>query len=129
MASSEPAAAVLGHTEPLEVGYFVTSLHQVLWGSASLFGGFPALGALRCFVVAACAHVCQTASVAGPKRLSSETYRTLNLALLLDATARIAMLVAAANKPSALLASVLVFPAVDAFCAMGGWLVGKYYKA
>ena len=31
---------------------------QVLWGSASLFGGFPALGALRCFVVAACAHVC-----------------------------------------------------------------------
>eukprot|EP00439_Symbiodinium_sp_Y106_P014590 s3379_g2.t1 len=42
----------------LAVGYFVTSLHQVLWGSASLFGGFPALGALRCFVVAACAHVC-----------------------------------------------------------------------
>ncbi|CAE7357795.1 CCD1 [Symbiodinium sp. CCMP2456] len=104
----------------LAVGYFVTSLHQVLWGSASLFGGFPALGALRCFVVAACAHVCQTAAVAGPKRLSSETYRTLNLALLLDATARIAMLVAAANKPSALLASVLVFPAVDAFCAVGG---------
>eukprot|EP00434_Breviolum_minutum_P010518 symbB.v1.2.009279.t1/scaffold584.1/size184464/14 len=70
----------------------------------------------------------QTAAVAGPKRLSSETYRTLNLALILDGLARIAILVATADKPPALLASVLVFPAVDFFCALGGWLVGKYYK-
>eukprot|EP00435_Cladocopium_sp_Y103_P033963 s168_g8.t1 len=70
----------------------------------------------------------QTAAVAGPKRLSSETYRTLNLALILDGVARIAILVATADKPPALLASVLVFPAVDLFCALGGWLVGKYYK-
>lgn len=112
----------------LAVGYAATAVHQVIWGSACLFSGPFTLGALRCFVVAAVAHVCQTAAVAGPKRLSSETYRTLNLALILDGLARIAILVATADKPPALLASVLVFPAVDFFCALGGWLVGKYYK-
>lgn len=112
----------------LAVGYAATAIHQVIWGSACLFTGPFTLGALRCFVVAAVAHVCQTAAVAGPKRLSSETYRTLNLALILDGVARIAILVATADKPPALLASVLVFPAVDLFCALGGWLIGKYYK-
>ncbi|CAJ1423493.1 unnamed protein product [Effrenium voratum] len=113
----------------LAVGYAVTAVHQVVWGSAALFSGPFTLGALRCFIVAACAHVCQTAAVAGPKRLSSETYRTLNLALILDGVARLAILVATADKPPALLAGVLVFPAVDLVCALGGWAVGKYYKA
>ena len=35
-----------------------SSLHEVIWGSACLFSGPFTLGALRCFVVAAVAHVC-----------------------------------------------------------------------
>lgn len=112
----------------LAVGYAATAVHQVVWGSACLFVGPFTLGALRCFIVAACAHVCQTAAVAGPKRLSSETYRTLNLALILDGLTRIAILIATADKPPALLARVLVLPAVELFGALGGWLIGKSYK-
>ena len=35
-----------------------SSLYEVIWGSACLFSGPFTLGALRCFVVAAVAHVC-----------------------------------------------------------------------
>eukprot|EP00913_Durusdinium_trenchii_P023671 g22237.t1 len=54
--------------------------------------------------------------------------RTLNLALILDGLTRIAILIATADKPPALLARVLVLPAVELFGALGGWLIGKSYK-
>ena len=38
---------------------------QVVWGSACLFVGPFTLGALRCFIVAACAHVCRGAISVG----------------------------------------------------------------
>ncbi|CAE8594228.1 unnamed protein product [Polarella glacialis] len=110
----------------LAAGYAATALHQVLWGGAMLlYSKFKLLGALRCFVVAACAHVCQTAAVAGPKRLNSESYRTLNIALFMDGAARIALLVASSSSLSA---GLRVFPAVELICAAGGWMIGKTYK-
>ncbi|CAK9117866.1 unnamed protein product [Durusdinium trenchii] len=49
----------------LAVGYAATAVHQVVWGSACLFVGPFTLGALRCFIVAACAHVCRGAISVG----------------------------------------------------------------
>lgn len=42
------------------------------------------------------------------------------MALLLDGLTRVAVLLATADQPPALLFGVLLFPAVDLFCALGG---------
>jgi len=102
--------------------YALTAIHQVIWGGALiLYSDLKGLGVLRCFVVAACAHVCQTAAVNGPKRLASETYRILNLALIVDSVARIAFVLGPAGGSPFL----LIFPAISLCAASSGWLVGR----
>lgn len=109
----------------LAVGYAVAAIHAVVWGGALvLYSKLKLIGALRCFVVAATAHVCQTAAVAGPKRLSSETYQLLNLGLAMDGTVRLATIALRGYS-----ASLLLFPALSLVTAAAGLAVGRYYVA
>mmetsp|Transcript_90058 Transcript_90058/g.285156 ORF Transcript_90058/g.285156 Transcript_90058/m.285156 type:complete len:355 (-) Transcript_90058:67-1131(-) len=117
----------------LAIGYVVTAVHQVMWGGAMLmYSNWKVVGALRCFIVAACAHVCQTAAVAGPKRLSSETYRTLNLALMLDSAiccGTVVFLGAPTSFGAARAVAVVgALPLVSLLSSAGGWAVGKLYR-
>lgn len=120
--------AVQAETMPLTalaVGYAVAAMHAVVWGGAVvLYSKLKLIGALRCFVVAACAHVCQTAAVAGPKRLSSETYQLLNLGLVVDGAVRLATVAFRGYS-----ASLWLFPALSLVTAGAGLAVGKYYAA
>lgn len=108
----------------LAMCYFATSLHSVYWGGIlAMYSPFKTAGALRCFVVAACAHVLQGAAVAGSKRLSSDTYTTLNLALMFDAGVRLATVMLLRSP------KLLWIPSIVALIAsVGGFLVGKSYK-
>lgn len=105
----------------LAVGYAVTAVHSLGCGAiTTLYGPMKIVGVLRCFVVAGCAHVCQTAAVAGAKRLASETYMLLNLALILDSVARLGTL-RTLGMPS----TYSILPAIALLSSAGGWLVGK----
>jgi len=105
----------------LAVGYAVTTVHSLGWGAIlTLYSPMKIAGALRFFVVAGCAHVCQTAAVAGAKRLASETYRLLNLALILDSVARLGILMTVGMPPTS-----FILPAITLLSSAGGWLVGK----
>lgn len=105
----------------LAVGYAVTAFHTLGMGAIlTLYGPMKIVGALRCFVVSGCAHVCQTAAVAGAKRLASETYMLLNLALILDSAARLGTVAALGMPPS-----YSILPAIALVSSAGGWLVGK----
>mmetsp|Transcript_76305 Transcript_76305/g.192862 ORF Transcript_76305/g.192862 Transcript_76305/m.192862 type:complete len:166 (-) Transcript_76305:75-572(-) len=109
----------------LAAGLAFTAVQQVFAGGfMMLYTRLKALGAMRCFIMAACAHVCQTAAVAGPKRLASETYRLLNLTVAVDSAARLYSAVAPTGLPG-----VTAIPAgIALFSSAGGWLVGKLYK-
>lgn len=115
----------------LAVAYAATAVQQVVWGaSLLLYTNLKLTGALRCFVVSACAHVCQTAAVAGPKRLSSDTYRTLNVVLALDSVARLAAIFQLSEMSLRWSSpALLVLPSISLLTAVGGWLVGKLYKS
>jgi len=108
----------------LALCYLATALHSVYWGGIlAMYSPFKTAGALRCFVVAACAHVLQGAAVAGSKRLSSDTYTTLNIALMFDAGVRLATVMMLRSP------KLLWIPAIVALIAsVGGLLVGKSYK-
>jgi len=106
-------------------GCAFTAVQQLVIGGVLLFySRYKAVGALRCFVISACAHVCQTAAVAGPKRLSSETYGLLNAAVALDAVVRLSLWVGTEIGVAALPAA----PALVTLLSAGvGLLIGKLY--
>eukprot|EP00929_Paragymnodinium_shiwhaense_P120610 TRINITY_DN92588_c0_g1_i1.p1 TRINITY_DN92588_c0_g1~~TRINITY_DN92588_c0_g1_i1.p1 ORF type:complete len:343 (-),score=46.44 TRINITY_DN92588_c0_g1_i1:282-1310(-) len=120
----------------LAVAYAITALHAVWFGSAqALYSGFKAVGLIRCFMVAACAYECQKAAVAGrtgcsalggeskpttPRRLSSETYRLLNIALMVDSACRLYPLYMAGAGLAA-----FAFPGLALAASSLGWLAGK----
>lgn len=105
----------------LAIGYAVTAMHSLGSGAIlTLYSPMKIVGVLRCFVVAGCAHVCQTAAVAGAKRLASETYILLNLALILDSVARLGTLKTLGMPPA-----YSIIPAIALLSSAGGWLVGK----
>lgn len=113
----------------LAAGYGAIALYQMSVGAyAMLHTDLKLFGALRCFMIAAAAHVCQTAAVAGPKRLASPTYRNLNLALAWDAI--IQTIVAAFTLRSSCIISwvSLVVQIIAFVCATTGWYIGRYYK-
>merc|ERR1719401_605681 len=117
----------------LAAGYALTAIYQIVCGGAMVLytQQLKIIGALRCFIAAAAAHVCQTAAVAGPKRLSSETYRTINLALALDGASSLAMMISIASSASApfwTMALVSFCPAVGLASAVAGWTTGKLYR-
>lgn len=120
----------------LAIAYAVTALHSAWWGFIlTLYSPLKMFGALRCFVVAACAYECQKAAVAGrtqcsalggktspaqPRRLASETYRQLNVALIVDSICR---LYALRTLGSGL--SFFVLPGLALATSSIGWLTGK----
>jgi len=112
----------------LAFGYALTMTHQVVWGGGLLlYSNLKTTGALRCFVLAACAYVCQTAAVAGPRRLASDTYKTLNVVLCIDSALRLATALRA-ESISLGTAATVALPAVALASSAGGWLVGKFAK-
>lgn len=118
------------------VGYAVTALQQVSWGGQLLLyeDGTVLVGALRCFVVSSAAYVCQTAAIAGSKRLSSDTYKQLNAALAVDAAVRLFFAAGGSDVlqgPGAASADPfpLLFAVVAFFAAAFGWIVGATYQS
>jgi hypothetical protein len=109
----------------LAIGYLVTAVHQVVWGgSLLLYSNLKTAGALRCFVLGACAYVCESAASAGSKRLSSSTYKSLNVALAIDSVIRLNSALGAVEPTLASLA----LPAVTLVSSTGGWLMGKFSR-
>merc|ERR1719291_23192 len=112
----------------LAFGYALTMIHQVVWGGGLLlYSNLKTTGALRCFVLAACAYVCQTAAVAGPQRLSSDTYKTLNVVLCIDSALRLASTLRT-ESVSLGTAATVALPAVALASSASGWLIGKFAK-
>jgi len=112
----------------LAVGLALSAVHQLVWGfSLLLYTPYKTMGALRCFIVSGCAHVCQTAAVAGPKRLSSDTYSVLNLALAIDSAVQLATTYRF-GFPGWGTGVPVTLHCIGLFSALGAWIVGKTYK-
>mmetsp|Transcript_43281 Transcript_43281/g.78802 ORF Transcript_43281/g.78802 Transcript_43281/m.78802 type:complete len:348 (+) Transcript_43281:30-1073(+) len=110
------------------LGQALVAGHHLIVGATQMLYSTPAAGALRCFLSAACAHVCQTAAVAGFKRLSSTTYRWLNFSLVLAGLLR--LYVACLLLPGGFcLKAEIVASAVQSLTAVYAWAVGTVVAA
>jgi len=105
------------------LGQALVAGHHLIVGAAQMLYTDAAAGALRCFLSAACAHVCQTAAVAGSQRLSSNTYRWLNFSLILAGLLR--LYVAYLAMPGGFcLKAEIVASAAQSLTAAFAWAVG-----
>lgn len=110
----------------LAIGYLVSAAQQLLVGANGfLYTGAKTQGMLRCFVMASAFHVCQTAAVAGPARLSSATYGWLNKALMVETLTRLACRFYFGHGDPGL---AVIFPVIGLVSSFGGWLMSRLYK-